>query len=124
MNDIVVGNITLEQKDDVRRRSALLSYWVGAEYRGRGIATHAVKEITRIAFGDLNLHRVYAKIHATNGASIKVLENAGYAHEGTFKDAVFKNGVFLDQVLYAKVDFGTVDSEVKPCLQMQDSSSM
>jgi len=41
--------------------------------------------------------------------SIKVLENAGYIHEGTFKDAVFKNGMFLDQVLYAKVNFGRAD---------------
>ncbi len=103
LGDDIVGCITLERRDDVRKHSALLSYWIGAEYRGRGIATRAIKAMTRVAFEDLALHRVYAKVHATNAASTRALENAGYLHEGTFRDAVLKNGVLQDQVLYAMV---------------------
>jgi RimJ/RimL family protein N-acetyltransferase len=48
------------------------------------------------------LHRLYATVYANNPASMRVLEKAGFAREGTQKSAVMKRGELLDLVVYAR----------------------
>jgi len=57
---------------------AELGYWLGVEYWGQGIVTEAVKMVTRYAFKELGLRRVYAHVVPANKASARVLEKAGY----------------------------------------------
>ena len=102
-NNSLVGCITIEIKDDIRRFSGVLGYWIGQEYWNKGIATSAIKQITDLAFNQLQIIRVCAKVFATNIGSIKALEKCGYIKEGYFSKAVYKNGQFYDQVLYAKI---------------------
>lgn len=102
-NHSLVGCITIEIKDDIRRFSGVLGYWIGQEYWNKGIATSAIKQITDLAFNQIKIIRVYAKVFATNIASIKALEKCDYIKEGYFSKAVYKNGQFYDQVLYAKI---------------------
>lgn len=49
-------------------------------------------------------HRIFAEPYATNAASARVLEKAGFTLEGIVRATVFKEGRILDQYLYAKVD--------------------
>lgn len=98
----LAGSISIKRNDDIRRYSGAVSYWIGRGYRGKGIATAAITEITRYALDELGLNRLYAKVFATNAASIRALEKAGYSKEGELQSAVFKNGRFLNQVVYAR----------------------
>ena len=41
----LVGAIGLEFRDDIYRKTALIGYWLGEEYWGRGIMPQAVKLI-------------------------------------------------------------------------------
>lgn len=41
--------------------------------------------------------------YATNTASVRVLEKAGFFLEGTLRANVYKDGRVLDQFLYARV---------------------
>ena len=48
------------------------------------------------AFQDLNLHRVYVYILASNAAARRMCENAGFRLEGTTREAAFKDGTYHD----------------------------
>lgn len=100
--DELIGAVGLVLQEDVYRRSAEIGYWLGEPYWGRGIATEAVREVTRHALEELGLIRVFAQIFETNPASMRVLEKAGYVREGRMRKAVVKRGRVLDQLLYAR----------------------
>lgn len=88
----LVGNISIEQKSDVYRKDAEIGYCLLTEYWSRGIVTEAVKRICRIAFGELDILRITGLYYEPNTGSKRVLEKAGFVHEGTLKNAVVKGG--------------------------------
>jgi RimJ/RimL family protein N-acetyltransferase len=59
--------------------------------------------ITPFAITTYGLTRIYALPYATNSASARVLENAGYVLEGRLRRAVIKEGFVYDQLMYAFV---------------------
>jgi RimJ/RimL family protein N-acetyltransferase len=63
---------------------------------GRGVGTFATREMVRHAFHDLNLHRVYVYILASNVGARRMCENAGFRLEGTMREAAFKEGAYHD----------------------------
>lgn len=98
----VAGGIGYVLHGDVERVGAEVGYWLGVEFWGRGIATAAVRAITAFAFAaHAELERLYAVPFATNAASARVLEKAGYRLEGTMRRSAIKDGRVLDQWLYA-----------------------
>jgi RimJ/RimL family protein N-acetyltransferase len=98
------GGIGYTPHVDVERISAELGYWLGVAFWGRGIVTAAVRAVTAHAFAvDPMLQRLYAVPFATNPASARVLEKAGYRREGTLRQSAFKDGRVLDQWIYAIV---------------------
>ena len=101
VGDAPVGAIGVMLRDDVERCSAEVGYWLGEPYWGRGIATRALVGFTRFAFVAYELERLYAVPFASNGASCRVLEKAGYRLEGRMRRSAIKDGVLQDQLLYA-----------------------
>ena len=60
--------------------------------------------MTKHAFeADPELRRLYAVPYASNAASARVLEKAGYTREGTLRQSAIKDGRVLDQWMYAIV---------------------
>jgi ribosomal-protein-alanine N-acetyltransferase len=98
-----VGGIGLMLGSDIYRFSAEVGYWVGESYWGRGIATAALRRVTRHGFEVQGLLRVFALAFADNRASQRVLEKAGYTREGVLRCAAIKDGQVRDQVMYAIV---------------------
>jgi len=98
-----IGCIGLQIGRDVHRKTAELGFWLGEPFWGRGIMTEAVAELTRWAFGAFELERIYAEPFATNRASARVLEKAGFACEGRLKASIYKDNQRLDSFLYARV---------------------
>jgi [ribosomal protein S5]-alanine N-acetyltransferase len=78
----IAGRITLNNIIRGPLLSASLGYWVAAELNGRGIATAAAGEIARVAFGDLELHRLEAGTLPHNAASQRVLRRVGFHRYG------------------------------------------
>ena len=70
----VVGRITLNEIVRGPFQSCSLGYWVAASANGRGLATAAVRDIVRVAFEDLGLHRIQAGTLPGNVRSQRVLE--------------------------------------------------
>ena len=97
-----VGSIGIHPETDVHRFSAQIGYWIGRKFWGRGIMSEVVNAFVESAFETSNLHRIYAFAYATNPASARVLEKAGFVFEGRLKKDIYKAGEFLDSLLYAK----------------------
>lgn len=63
-----------------------VTYWIGREYWGKGVATEALSEFLR----DVKMRPLYARAAKDNVASIRVLEKCGFtitAYETAFANA-------------------------------------
>jgi [ribosomal protein S5]-alanine N-acetyltransferase len=98
-----MGGIGITIHKDVHRLTAELGYWLGEPYWGKGIMTESVLKFTDAMFEKFGLLRIYAEPYATNTASARVLEKAGFILEGRMSSSVIKDGKILDQLLYARV---------------------
>lgn len=98
----VAGGVAYTLHNDVERVAAEVSYWLGTAFWGRGVATKAVRALTRHAFATHSfLRRLYAVPFCSNPASARVLEKAGYRREAVLRQSVIKDGIVLDQWVYA-----------------------
>lgn len=100
INGEVAGGISLEFRTDVYRKSPLIGYWLGEDHWGKGIATEAVKLVTKYAFESFDVICVLAFIFSENEASMRVLEKAGYTLQGMLKQTVIKGGEVMDEHVY------------------------
>ncbi len=101
VSGVSVGSIGATLRDDVERCSAEVGYWLGEPYWGFGIATLALTGFTRFAFAAYDLERLFAVPFASNSASCRVLQKAGYRLEGRMRRSAIKDGTVQDQLLYA-----------------------
>lgn len=98
----LAGGIGYVPGKDVERIGAEVGYWIGHPYWGQGIATAALRFLTTHAFGaNPHLERLFAVPYVTNGASVRVLEKAGFRREGVLRRSAIKDGQVLDQYMYA-----------------------
>lgn len=98
----LAGGIGYTLRTDVERIGAEVGYWIGAPFWGQGVATSALRLVTAHAFGTHSeLRRLYALPFATNLASARVLEKAGYTLEGILRKSALKDGKVLDQRMYS-----------------------
>ena len=96
-----IGCCSLNPQSDVYRINAEVGYWIGEPYWGNGYATEAVKQLVSIAFNQLDIHRVYAKIFECNVASMRVLEKIGFEKEAIIKLSVIKEGRIFNEYIYS-----------------------
>ncbi|HKJ96475.1 MAG TPA: GNAT family N-acetyltransferase [Thermoplasmataceae archaeon] len=85
-------------------RKAHIGYWVGRQFRGKGIATEAVGLACNYAFGELKLRRLQTKVLEGNLASMRVLINNGFEVEGIEQDAFFSNDKYTSFILFSRIE--------------------
>ncbi len=59
-----------------------IGYWVGADYRGCGIATASARAVTQFAFETMAAEKVTAGFFVDNPTSGRVLERVGFTKTG------------------------------------------
>lgn len=96
-----VGGIGFVMMTDVERVSAEIGYWLAEPFWRRGVATEAVVAVTQYAIETHGFTRVFAVPFASNQASARVLEKAGYVLEGRLRRSAIKDGQIVDQLQYA-----------------------
>lgn len=102
-----IGGAGLELRPDVHRCTAEIGYWLGSAWWGRGFATEAVRCVVEYGFETFeSVVRVEAHVFATNPASARVLEKAGFEREARLRRAVIKEGVVQDDLVYARLREG------------------
>lgn len=96
----IVGRITLSTIVRGPFQSCSVGYWVSADANGRGVATAAVREIARVAFDELGLHRIEASVLPHNVRSQRVLERNGFVRFGLAPQYLNIAGRWQDHVIF------------------------
>lgn len=78
-----------------------VGYTVSERFRGRGVASAALALVIAIAFDHVALERLEAVAATSNVASRRVLERAGFRHEGTARGPLVIGGRRVDHERYA-----------------------
>jgi RimJ/RimL family protein N-acetyltransferase len=66
--------------------TAGIGYWVLARARRRGLATAAVRLLTRWAIAEAGMRRIEALVEPGNRPSLRVLERCSFRREGLLRD--------------------------------------
>ncbi len=96
----VIGSIGLRIKDE-KNRAADIGYVLARACWRQGYMNEATRAILDVAFGRLQLHRVWATCDVRNRASYRVMEKLGMRREAHFHKNVFEKGEWRDTCLYA-----------------------
>ncbi len=78
-----------------------IGYKFDHAYHHQGYAREAVYKALDIAFFDLELHRVFARVVPENASSIRLLESLGFMQEGLEHGCTQIQGVWTDHLRYA-----------------------
>ena len=100
--DQAVGGCGIHAGTDALRCNAEIGYWLAQRHWGQGIATLVAQVLTERAFGDPQITRVFAGVHAYNPASVRVLQHCGFEHEGVQRLSALKAGTVIDRILMAR----------------------
>ena len=100
VDDQPVGAIGLIVGEDIYRVSSEIGYWLGAEWRGQGIASEALRGLSAWAFEYFGLQRIHAHVFTWNPLSARVLERSGFTLESTARNIAIKDGKVTDEWIY------------------------
>jgi ribosomal-protein-alanine N-acetyltransferase len=101
--ETLLGGLTLAQVQRGVTQSAVLGYWMGAPYAGKGFMSAGVRAVLGFAFDSLGLNRVEAACLPTNNPSIALLEKVGFTREGYARKYLCIDGRWQDHLLYGIV---------------------
>lgn len=100
----VLGHVGLHETDP-GLRLATVGYWLLPGARGRNVMTQALDTVSTYAFEHLGVHRIELAHAVENEASCRVAVRAGYAYEGTLRQAMRYpvDGRWSDEHLHARL---------------------
>lgn len=100
---LLIGGIGFHGLIPGKSHRAEIGYWLAKPYWGRGLMTAAVRAVSAYGFKRFKLARIEAHVFASNAASGRVLEKAGFRLEGVLRNHYKKDGRLGDARLYARV---------------------
>lgn len=87
---------------DASNRRAEVSVVVMTEYRGRGLARDAVRQVCHYALRTLHLHQLYAIIATDNVASQQLFSETGFTGRNVLKEWLFDGMTYKDAIVMQK----------------------
>jgi ribosomal-protein-alanine N-acetyltransferase len=97
--DVPIGLAEISDIDP-RNANALMFVMIGEKDHLEGeFAEEATKLILRIAFDNLNLHRVYTKVGFNDTGAVERLFRLGFSSEGFLRDDHYSDGSYHDSHL-------------------------
>jgi RimJ/RimL family protein N-acetyltransferase len=88
----------------VANASGEIGWTLHPQFGGHGYMTEAAGAVLEVAFGQLGLHRVYAKLDPRNDASIALCKRLGMRDEAYFVEDVWFKDAWGDTVICAILD--------------------
>jgi RimJ/RimL family protein N-acetyltransferase len=101
-SDELLGSAGLVRIDWEEARGEV-GYWLAREARGRGVATGAVRMVSRWAFENLAIERLEIHTEPDNHRSRRVAERAGYKFEGVLRSYFVNKGRRRDAASYSLI---------------------
>lgn len=94
-----IGTCDLSEIDRHHKR-AEVGFVFHRAYWGNGYAYEAMSAVIAHAFGEFDLERLAARLHAGNSASRRLLERLGFSCEGRLAGHVVRDGARRDCLIY------------------------
>ena len=89
-NNKAIGSVGLmigkDSDLDLPENEGEIGYWIGVPFWGQGLIPEAVRELTRHAFDDLHLARLWCGYFDGNEKSKRAQEKCGFSYHHTNKD--------------------------------------
>lgn len=102
------GVVAIYTRNDVpliqKGVEGFVSYSIHPNFRGKGLATYALKKMTEYVFKEYDLKRISGKCRIYNKASARVLEKAGFKLEAIHKKQAYIDGKYYDNMLWVKLN--------------------
>ncbi len=99
-----IGLVTLSDLDAAMGNAEAGIMLAGRAWQGRGFAAEAMRLLLGYAFGELGLHRVYARVAAENTPSLSLFRRLGFQEEGRLREAMRRGGRFVDLILFGLLE--------------------
>jgi RimJ/RimL family protein N-acetyltransferase len=101
----LVGDVNLFLHSQ-KHRSAEVGWVLSPQHSGRGYATEAAHAVLHLAFDELKVHRVTARVDARNHPSIRLCQRLGMRQEAILLQNEWFKGEWGDEI-----DFALLESE-------------
>ena len=98
-----IGELML-RLESVHNRQGEIGWSFHPDVQGRGLATEAAREVLRLGFEVVGLHRIMAGCDARNEASLRVMERLGMRREAFLIDAELYKGEWASEIVCALLE--------------------
>lgn len=85
-------------------RQGEIGWSLHPDAQGRGLATEAAREMLRMGFEELGLHRIVAECDPRNAASIRVMEKLGMRREADLVDSELLKDEWVGSTIFALLE--------------------
>ena len=98
-----IGLLSLMNIDHINQ-SVEIGITIGVtNYRGKGLASRALRLAVHMLFTHFNYHRIWAEILETNEPCLRLFKHAGFDQEGVLRESVYWDGRMVGKVIMAKL---------------------
>lgn len=98
----IIGTVSLYDMVSHYGR-ADIGYKFSSQYHHKGYASEAVEKLIDIAFMELSLHRLCARVQEENLPSIRLLQGLGFEKEGICRAYMCMHGQWVDHLQYSLI---------------------
>ena len=98
-----VGEVVLRLTSEESRQGEI-GWSLHPDAQGHGYATEAAREILRLGFEQMGLHRIVAESDPRNEASIRVMERLGMRREALHLESMWLKGEWVGSIVYAMLE--------------------
>lgn len=95
----IAGVVDFHEIDD-KNKVTSIGYWMGEEYKGRGLLTRACRFLFSYAFDELGMNRIEIRAATENVKSRGVPERLGFRQEGIIRQAAKLYDEYTDHAVY------------------------
>lgn len=103
-NHTIIGTVCLHDITRIAYSCCEIGYKFDHSFWHHGYALEAVEAAVQVAFRDLNLHRVFARVMPENEASIRLLKAAHFTEEGLERSSIQICGKWEDHMRLSLLD--------------------
>ena len=82
---------------DIRNRKAAVAIYIAPEYRRKGIALHALKQLKSYVVSILHFRFLYAFVRDANYPSLNLFQNVGFQNVACLPNWVLEGDIFVLQ---------------------------
>lgn len=99
----IVGDVILGWEDNEHCQGEV-GFIFHPDFHGKGYASEAAREMLRLGFEIVGLHRIIGRCDARNVASVKLMERCGMRREAHFIENEWVKGEWGSELVYAMLE--------------------